>query len=723
MVVVMYKCIRGKPIKEIDFELVRATSGKYRNKMTCNNIMCFDTETTSDFIDKNGKVFLFDYDNPKEAQDAIKHSVCYVWQFSIDENVYIGRELTEFCDLLFELKQYCSERVLKFIYVHNLAFDVNFIQNVIKLDTVFARTPRHPMCATSNYYGVEFKCSYVLTSLRLETWAESLNLPVKKKVGKLDYKQLRTPITPKEFTPDELDYMVSDLMVMYHGLKLYREQYGAMWKIPLTHTGKMRLACAEVMKDEVYYCKNVTQLTPQTLDEYVKQAHAFIGGTVLCNWLYKRRTIKNVRCYDIASSYPYVILSALYPQGRFLKVPKSKYKQYMNNADYVYLIHFTVHNIESRYNCHFISKAKAISISNAVSDNGRVVSCDKIELVLTSVDFQIFEKCYKYKKSDMEIHELKVSRAGYLSDTFRRFVLSLYKDKTTLKNVVGKEEEYQSKKSLVNSCYGDFCTRVFSDEIQYDYEDKENIWHRIVLDEAIYDKKLASLNKKAGNNYKSFVQGIFVTAHARARIWHAVINGLDDYIVYTDTDSLKVANYDGNYFEEQNKVVLTRLAELAKELNVPFDDLSPYDIKGKKHPIGVWEEEAKCLRFRSLGCKQYIAEYEDGSIHLTCAGVSKLAVKCFDDIEDFDIDRTLTEKELLNATDGNGHTAEKLTPYYSVDYPTVIYPDGYKCTYKSGVCLMPTTFSLSITPNDLALLYGVVMEKLNKSYFRKEIKK
>lgn len=445
----MYRLIRGKPIEQIDFKLVRATSGKYRNKMTCDNIFCFDTETTSDFVDDNGNVFVFDYDNPDKCKQALKHSVVYLWQFSIDDTVYIGRELSDFCDLLFLLKQYVPDRVLKFVYVHNLAFDFCFLQNVIKFDNVFARTARHPMSATSNYYGIEFKCSYVLTSLRLETWGESLNLPVKKQVGLLDYRKLRTPLTP--LTADEVKYAVADLGVMYHGLKKYREKYGAMWKIPLTHTGEMRVACKEVMKHEIYYCRNTTQLAPQTLEEYVKQAHAFIGGTVLCNWLYKMRTIHNIKCYDITSSYPWVLVNNLYPQSRFLTVPKKRYKQYMNNPDYLYLIHFKAYNIESNFNCHFISKAKALSIKGAVSDNGRVVSCDEVELILTSVDYEIFIQCYTYDKLD--IYEMKVSKAGYLNNTFRRFVLSLYKDKTTLKGVIGREEEYQSKKALVNSCY------------------------------------------------------------------------------------------------------------------------------------------------------------------------------------------------------------------------------------------------------------------------------
>lgn len=716
----MYQLARGKPIKDIDFSVVRATKGKYKNKLVCDNIFMFDCETTSDFLDENNKPFLFDYDNPEPANKSRKHSVVWLWCFGIDDNRYIGRELSDFRDLLFELKQYINYHVTKFVYVHNLAFDFCFLQNVIKFDNVFARRSRHPMSAVSNFYGCEFKCSYVLSGLRLEAWAESLNMPVRKKVGQLNYHgKLRTPLT--SVSPEELDYQLGDIDVMYYGLLKYRETYGHMWNIPLTHTGEMRRACEEEMKDQKYYCEKVTTLMPQTLDDYNAQAHAFIGGTVLCNWLYKRRTLKNVRAFDIASSYPFVLVARKYPQSVFMEVPASQRDYYFNNPKYVYLIHFTATGLDSNYNCHFLSRNKALAIKNCVADNGRIVSCDEIELILTSVDYEIFLKAYDIKSID--IISMKVSTAGYLNDNFRRFIISLYKDKTTLKNVEGKEEEYTNKKGLINAGYGDFVTKLFCSEIEYDYSDKEDIWHVQKLDESMFNKKHKSIEKKKFTNYKAFIQGVFVTAWARQRIWQAIIDGkLDEHVVYSDTDSLKMYKFDGDYFEKENTVVLTRLKELARELNIPESDLSPVDIKGIEHPLGVWEEEKTAVFFRSLGCKQYIVQYADGKKHLTCAGVSKLAVQLFENIDDFDIDRTLTEKELVNCTDGAGHTAEKLTPYYDVEYPDVVYPDGYVCKYRSGVCLMPTTFSLSITENDLKLLYSVVTEKLNEIYFRKKVK-
>ena len=53
----MYQLIRGKPIEEINFTMIKARSGKYKNRMVYDDIFTFDTETTSDFLDENN-IFL-----------------------------------------------------------------------------------------------------------------------------------------------------------------------------------------------------------------------------------------------------------------------------------------------------------------------------------------------------------------------------------------------------------------------------------------------------------------------------------------------------------------------------------------------------------------------------------------------------------------------------------------------------------------------------------------
>lgn len=698
----MYEIVRGVPISCINFNIITAKSGRYRNKLVCDDIMCFDTETTNDYI-IDGVPHLFNYENPDESKNAIKHSLVYVWQFSINNNIYLGRDLEDFAKLLEELNAYCN--VTKFVYIHNLAFDSVFLENIFTLQDVFARKPRHPMTARIKEYNIELRCSYVLTNSSLNEWAKSQNLPVQKAVGMLDYSsKIRTPKTP--LTQQEKFYCISDVQVMYYGLLNFRKKYGALYAIPLTHTGEMRKECEKVMADQTSYNLKVSEIAPQNLEEYKRQCYAFIGGTVLCNWLYKDRLVKGVRSYDIASSYPWVLLNNVYPMGRFYYCSKN-FERYMGKADFLYIIHFKAKDVESKINCHFLSKSKSVSTRQAETDNGRIIRAKEVEYYLTSVDYELFNRCYN---AEVEILGLWWCRAGYLNNEFRKFVLNLYSDKTTLKNVEGKEKEYMLKKQYINSCYGDFVTKIFADDVVYNNGE----WDKEYLTEETFNKKLKTFNKKKYKNYKAFVQGVFVTAWARKRLWDGILdnaggNVLDECMCYCDTDSLKVYNYKGDFFERENAYIFSRHEVLAKQLGVSVELFRPKDIKGIAHPIGVFEYEGT-FNFRSTGCKQYMLEDEKG-LHLTCAGVSKKAVACFKSIDEFTNDTTLTEKMLKEAG------CEKLIPTYSNDYPVVRYDDGYICTYKNGINLMPTTFNISITMQDLFLLFTEVKERLSKFYY------
>lgn len=719
----MYRVIKGVSIPLVDFNIITGKTGRYRGRKICDDIMCFDVETTNTFV-VDGVPQLFDYDDPKKCKDAPKHSIVYCWQFTINDNVYFGRELKDFEYLVQELHAYCP--ALKIIFVHNLAFDINFLYNLFDFD-IFARTTRHPMNARQIHFNIEFRCSYVLTHLSLDEWGKSKKLVVQKK--ELDYNVLRTPLTP--MTWGEISYCINDVLTMYEGLKEYRAKYGALYNIPMTQTGEMRKACEKEMRDEVAYCKNITKMLPQNLTEYTRYIFAFVGGTVLCNWLYKNRVIKGVDQWDISSSYPWALISSdRYPQSRFYTT--HNYKKYMNNNKYVYLIQFRAYGLESRLNCHFLSRSKALNITKPLIDNGRVVSCEACEYVLTSVDFELFEKCYNYES--MEILDFRWAKAGYLNNTFRKFILELYAQKTVYKNVDGMEAIYATAKQLINSGYGDFVTKIFSDTITYNCATGE--WDKELLDDKMFAEKLATLNKKQYRNYKTFQQGIFVTAIARANLWAGIIpppaeddgkiwGGLDEKLCYTDTDSLKGLFGDTDFFERYNARVFEMHKKLANDLGVDIEMFAPKDKDGVAHPIGVYDYEGRARKFKSLGCKQYLLEDEKGKKKLTCAGVSKLAVKLFPTFNDFRIDRTLTEKELKGCFDEKKptKTAEKLIPYYDVNYPVVKYPDGYVSRYKCGVCLMPTTFNLSMTTNDLMLLYTVVAEKLTHGVDKKLIER
>ena len=100
----LYKAL-NKDLNEIEYEEYYVKS---RNKsfITCDNIMCFDIEVSNGFIhEKTFDVEPFLGKSQDYYSQCIKVSIPYIWQFSIDDNVFIGRTLEDFKDFLYDLEE------------------------------------------------------------------------------------------------------------------------------------------------------------------------------------------------------------------------------------------------------------------------------------------------------------------------------------------------------------------------------------------------------------------------------------------------------------------------------------------------------------------------------------------------------------------------------------------------------------------------------------------
>lgn len=682
-----------------NYEIISGKQGKYRGKAVCDDIFCFDIEDTSYYLDENNIPHTFDYDNPEISNNYIKGSLCYHWQFSINDTVITGRELTDFDKFLSVLHKYCP--ALKIIYIHFFSHEFQFLLNIFKFDNVFARSAHKPLTAYLEKYNVEFRCSYMLTRLSLDSWSKKL--PVKKLKGDLDYNVLRTPLTP--LTQKEKDYTINDVLVMYHGIKQYKEKYEHIYNIPLTQTGEVRRVIKNKLSKDTNWLRNCRELLPKTLDNFKELLQAFIGGTVIANILYKDTTVGNVMMYDISSSYPWAMVSERYPMKPFKEVNPAKLDYYRNNYLYAFLITFKVYDVESITNCKFLSKSKTINPKNVECDNGRIVRSTELTCTLTNLDYEIFLKTYTFSKID--IISLKVSGTRYLPDEFRKYVIELFNNKTTLKDVLNMEDLYMESKQYINSLFGMMVTKEFSDDIIF--EDDE--WSKDILTVEKFLEKLEIKQRSLSKNFLSFQFGVWVTAYARNNLWKGILE-LDKYVVYCDTDSIKYINeVPTNFFVEYNEKVLKRHKEIAKELEIDENLLSPVNPKGKKCYLGIYECEnpngLAINEFKTLGAKKYC--YRDPAtkeLRMTVSGVSKKAVSCLNnDINNFEDGKIFTEKELFNAD------CSKLTPYYISDNVECSFPDGYVNKYKYGICLMPTTYRLGISPSDLILLAQIMSEK------------
>lgn len=197
-------------MKDYSFDVeVHKSKKKGKNTTTkySNSILTFDIEVSSAWLE-NGKVIGYRKGESADYWNNLQPlALPYIWQFSCDGVVYYGRELWDFEQVLKDI----PSDLQCIIWVHNLSYEFQFLRNFLDWDSVFARSAHKPIkCVPSKYKNIEFRCTYFLTRLSLETWGKQLG--VHKAVGNLDYDILRTPFT--KLTDTELFYCEQDCLVV-----------------------------------------------------------------------------------------------------------------------------------------------------------------------------------------------------------------------------------------------------------------------------------------------------------------------------------------------------------------------------------------------------------------------------------------------------------------------------------------------------------------------------
>ena len=268
---------------------------------------------------------------------------------------------------------------------------------------------------------------------------------------------------------------------------------------------------------------------------------------------------------------------------------------------FAYLLVVRFKNIKCKYFNTFISRSKCTTIKNSVDDNGRIMQADEITITLTDIDFRFIldthKDIYEDKPVEYEILECYYSSYNYLPKQFIEFVLQKYVDKTKYKNVDGKEVEYAIAKGLFNSLYGMSVTNNIRDEVIYSNDTK--LFDEVKLTN---DEIIAKLNDEKKASFLSFAYGVWVTAYARNNLLRNVIK-LDDYVIYCDTDSMKLAEgYDKNVIKEYNEFVKGKIKYVSEQLQIDINKYKPSDIDGVEHMLGVFDLDAHYEAFKTLRC-------------------------------------------------------------------------------------------------------------------------
>ena len=408
-------------------------------------IYTLDIETTSLFKNPHtGEWEVFDYSRPVEWYQGVeKAAVPYIWMFGVDETVYYGTEFSEIEDVL---KQIANDDRKEYLWIHNSAFEFQFMRDFLDrytIDNLIARATRKPIAYTIKELNIEVRCTYMLTNLPLAKAAERYT-DVQKLVGDLDYNVARSPRTVPYMTEKEKAYCEHDILTLYHIVDYFRRKYKRLNWIPYTQTGEVRKEFRR--RVNFGYIMKMQKKVPDDR-VYLMLQKAFQGGMTHGNCIYVNKVLNNIGSYDISSSYPSTFLYKM-PSSKFRKIDAKQADNY-DRETWAVLYHVRFYGVASRKLNKYILCSKIVAGAGIYQDNGRLVKCDWMEAYLTDVDYDIITQS-AYTIDRVEVLEAYASIKDYLPKELIQFALELYRDKTTLKGVIGREDFYLKQKQMLN---------------------------------------------------------------------------------------------------------------------------------------------------------------------------------------------------------------------------------------------------------------------------------
>ena len=645
----------------------------------------------------------FDIETTKIPDENL--SFMYVWQFAINNLTVIGRnwdEFREFLDMISDFYELRKKPLL--VWVHNLSFEFQFIKNQLtwKQDKkgrfhIFAMDNRKIVKATTEN-GIEFRDSLILTQMSLSQVAKSYELDIKKlDEDGFDYDKLRFADTV--LSDMELAYCINDVQILQKFYHKYIKKEFIQKHLPvsLTSTGIVRDELNRNFKkwnkkEKNKYLRLLRRAFPEEDTYKAIIRWLYRGGMVHSNSFLTGNTWINIGLAgaDIKSSYPSSICHELYPDEFIERTPEWWYQNGHNKAitkKIAYYGTFVFTNIQAIHGFSLESKNKCIYVSDdAIWDNGRLVKASKLTVMLTEVDFEMYEMLYKW--DEVECLSCFISQKRPLPT----FVLDLVLKYYFLKESLPSGYERNCVKRKLNAIYGMMVTGLFHTTLNFNDDTG-------MFEEAGIEKSYAKIIE---NEILLPQYGIWVTAYSRYRLVKAMVQCGDDHNIYNDTDSCKIMNYDGckHVFDAHNDLMhrLNKKMYIGKYDRKYFMNMGIFDIEYDK----MW-------KFKTLGSKRYcytVAEKDkDGMVRLhdqtVIAGMKKGSLQKYCKKNDIDIYEAFRNDLQLSAEESDKLT----TSYEDVEWIRIVA--GHEVSEKSCVTLIKIPFSMTMAVDYLMLLEEV----------------
>lgn len=645
----------------------------------------------------------------------------YHWQMDVGGYLIVGRtwdEWLEFFDRLEEVLQFNSNKQLV-IYVHNLGYEFQFMRDFLVRYfggfTVFASKARQPITVQTGR-GVQFRCSYKLTNMSLEKAVENeLGVIHAKAAGDLNYKKIRTPKT--RLTDIEIGYCVGDAISLYELIerKLINE-HDNLETIPMTSTGYVRRMCRKACRKDGRYRQlfKQTEMNPYI---YTLLKEAGRGGNTHANRYMSGRVWHNADSFDVQSSYPFCLCAFKFPINKFTPYGDVETLEELDGLlnKYACLFRVVIKNpaVKESVTMPYIPLSKCSQHGSSLKlDNGRVLSCEWIQMTVTDIDWEIIKTQYTW--DSFAVTDMCTAKYDYLPECLTDCIREVYKDKCQLKYEIEQAEEagedagdkpylYAKTKNRLNGIFGMMYTDPVKEENTLD---ENGGWVVNTPDIAEALKRFY----QSRNSFLYYAWGVWCTAHARKHL-QQLLDLTGDATIYCDTDSSKAVGADIKAIEKVNR----EIADLARK----HDAFA--SVGGKDYFMGVYEHENKypIKEFKTLGAKKY-AYVDQKGLHCTVSGVSKkLGAKELKNLDNFRIGFVFRD-------------AGGMELYYN-DNVGIHQETVNGCTFMtaSNVAMIAGTYTLGITdtyaelisPNDHTILEDYRRLKNEKTRERKRKQK
>ena len=621
----------------------------------------------------------FDIETTNVIEEDKKAAYMYHWQFAIASDevgyIYLGRTWDMFIDLYYRIvynyKLGSNKKLL--VFDANLGFEWQFLRKRFEWDSenFFAREERHPLAAPT-VDGWDFREALSISGGSLAQLAKDFTTTQKLK-GDLDYDIPRSFKTP--LTEEEENYCINDVAILAEFSSFIFDKYiYPDKKIPLTKTGLLRSEVRNELKKCLSYneIKTYKQLVKNAFPDKETYAYwfrwLFRGGYVHANISNTGYTIYGAIGEDETSAYPAWMNFGYYPGTPFIPVyDLENFNTYINTKCCIITVEFE--GLERRTSISYESKHKCMELEGAIIDNGRIAMAKHMKVVITELDYKIYEKIYKWQKMAV--------KCMWVSDRIRlpKFILNVlnrhYLNKDRMKKAgLSGTPEYAIEKAGVNASFGMMCTRL---ELEKVTATKEGEWK--------IEENALDFEAEKGKQILLPQWGIWVCAWGRWALFQPgfrIIEELgSDYIIYNDTDSYKCVKHPRvlEIFEQYNKWIAKRL-QLAGLTDPAFDDLGMFDL-----------ESPNITRIKTLGAKRYLTE-EDGKIKATIAGMPKSAI--------LNMDGDPFEKFDILGMELTADISEKNTVHYEDTATSWKAPDGAVMTELSSAAIYPISFSMKL---------------------------